>query len=74
MDELVEKFEKNFALVSFLFGTVMRGVWFVDSGASCHMRESQDIFTNMTKKPKDIHVEIGDNTKYAIEGNGRVEF
>lgn len=37
MNELVETFEKEFALVSCLSGTMIRGVWFVEGGASHHM-------------------------------------
>eukprot|EP00253_Pinus_taeda_P014713 PITA_14713 len=74
MDELVEKFERNFALVSCLFGTVTRRVWFLDSGVSCHMMRSRDIFSNMAKELRDLHVELGDNTKYATEGIDNIDF
>jgi len=75
MDELAEKFKRNFALVWCISKTIKGGVWFVDSGPSRHMMGYQDIFTNMTKKLKySIHVEIGDNSKYAINEIGNIEF
>jgi hypothetical protein len=35
--EFVERFEKDFLLVSFISGTVSNDAWFVDSGDSRHM-------------------------------------
>jgi hypothetical protein len=72
MDELAEKFDKEFALVSCIYGTITRGLWFVDIGASCHMTRSHDNFTNMTKERRDLYVELGDNTRYVVEGIGSI--
>lgn len=74
MEEMVEKFKKNFALVSFLSGTVMRGVWFVDSATSHHMMGSWDLFTSLFRGPKYVNVELGDEANYAIEGTRTIEF
>lgn len=74
MEELFGKFGKNFALVSCLFGTVMREMLFVYNGASRHMMRSRDIFTSMAKEPKYLHVELGDNTRCAIECIGIMQF
>lgn len=38
------------------------------------MMGSQDDFTNMTMEPRYIHVELGDNSKYVVEGTGSMEF
>lgn len=74
MDDLAKKFEKKFAFVSCLTGTVMRGAWFVNNGASHNITRSCDIFTNMAKEPRCIYVELRDNTMYIIKGFGSIEF
>lgn len=38
------------------------------------MAGSHDIFTIMAKENRDLHVELGDNTKYAVEGIGNIQF
>jgi hypothetical protein len=38
--EFVEKFEKDFLLVSCLSGTISKGSWYLDNGASHHMMEA----------------------------------
>jgi len=46
----------------------------MDNGASRHITRSGELFTNMTRGPKDVNVELGDKAKYAVEGNGSIEF
>jgi hypothetical protein len=74
MDELAENFDKEFYLVSCLSGTITRGVWCVDSGASCHMKRYHGNFTSMIKEHRDIQVDLGDNTRYAVEGISSIRF
>lgn len=38
------------------------------------MTSSWDIFTNMPREPRYIHVEFGDNPKYAIKLIENIEF
>lgn len=74
MDELANKIEKESALVSCLSGIITRGLWFVDNGASRHMMGSHDIFNNMAKENKDLLVELGGNTRYAVKGISNLQF
>lgn len=74
MDELANKFEKELSLVSCLYGTITRGVWFVDNGVSHHMMGSCDIFTNMAKGHRDLHVKLGDNIRYAVKCISNIQF
>jgi hypothetical protein len=46
----------------------------VDSGASCHMTGTHELFTNLSKKDSDLHVELGTNAKCGVEGVGTVRF
>ena len=50
MNELVAKFEKEFSLVSCLFGTLVKDAWFVDNDASCHMAGLRDVFTSIKEE------------------------
>jgi hypothetical protein len=48
MNELIAKFEKDFSMVSCLStNTVPRNVWYVDSGASCHMTYARQLFSSL---------------------------
>lgn len=56
MDEMAKKLNNFFSFVSCIYGTVTRGVWFVDSVASFHMKGPQDVFTNINREPREIHI------------------
>ena len=67
-DEFAAKFEKEFTLASCLSTrTITKSAWFLDSDASHHMTESRELF-RILKEDSGIHVELGDNAKYAIKG------
>jgi hypothetical protein len=72
--EFVEKFEKNFFLVSCLSGTVSKGSWYLDSGVSHHMIEARELFSILTTQYSGSHVELDDDVKYAVEGEGTILF
>jgi hypothetical protein len=75
MDEFVAKFEKDFSLVScFSTSTVSRSAWYVDSGASSHMTSARELFTSLTKQDSRLHVELGNDAKYAVKGVGTISF
>lgn len=48
--EFVEKFKKDFLLVSCLSGTVSNDAWYLDSGASHHMTKAWELFSSLTMK------------------------
>jgi hypothetical protein len=74
VDELAAKFDE-FSLVSYIFtNTVTRSSWYLDNGASCHMIEARNLFSNLMEKDLGIHVEIGDDAKYAVKGEGTILF
>jgi hypothetical protein len=75
LDEFVANFAKEFTLVScFSTSTVTRSAWYLESGASYHMIEAWDIFNSMTEKDSGIHVELGDDAKYVMKGEGTILF
>jgi hypothetical protein len=72
--EFAERFEKDFLLVSCLFGIVSNSVWIVDSGASYHLMGTQELFTSLLKKDLVLHVELNTNAKCGVEGVGTIRF
>jgi hypothetical protein len=75
LDEFVVKFKRDLSLVSLLStSTVTRSAWYLESGASYHMIEAWDIFNSMTEKDSGIHVELGDDAKYVMKGEGTILF
>jgi hypothetical protein len=74
-DDLVMKFEKHYSLVSFLSSkTSMRSAWFLDNGESFHMIEAHDIFSSLKESDLDAHVDLGDDARYAVKGEGKITF
>jgi hypothetical protein len=74
VSEFATKFEKEFSLVSCLSGTIAKGAWFMDSGASRHMTGSRDLFTSISEEDSELHVELGNNARCAVEGVGTIQF
>jgi hypothetical protein len=75
LDEFAVKFEKDFSLVYCLStSTSTRSVWYLDSGASRYMTEAWELFSNLIERDSDVHVELGDDAKYAVKGEGTVMF
>jgi hypothetical protein len=73
--ELASKFENDCAFVSCLStNTTPSGEWYLDSGASRHMIEARDLFSSFSEDESDLHIRLGDNTKYAVWGQGIVQF
>jgi hypothetical protein len=69
------KFEKDFSLVSFLStSTTTRSAWYLDNGASHHMTEAQELFSSLMERDSYVHVELGDDAKYAVKGEGTITF
>jgi hypothetical protein len=61
--------------VSYLFTrTFTRSAWYLDNGASLNMRESWERFNSLTEKDSRIHVELSDDSKYAVKGEGTILF
>jgi hypothetical protein len=75
MDEFAAKFEKDFSLVScFSTSIVSKSAWYVGSGASSHMTPTRELFTNLMEQDSGLHVELGNDAKYAIKRVGTISF
>jgi hypothetical protein len=75
LNEFVAKFEEDFSLVSCLStSTITKSAWYLDSGASRHMTEAWELFSSLMEMDSGIHVELGDDAKYAVKGEGTILF
>lgn len=70
----MSKFEENFSLIACLSSSMTTGVWYRDSGTSCHMTRVHEFFTRLRDKDIDLHVEMGNDAKYKAADRGVVAF
>jgi hypothetical protein len=68
--------EKYDYLISALSGTITNSfeTWLVDSGASRHMTSYRSALIDLTERKSYVHVELGDDATYAIQGVGSTSF
>jgi hypothetical protein len=75
LNEFAAKFKEDFSLVSYLStSTVTRSAWYLDNGASCHIREAHELFSSLMETDLGIHAKLGDDAKYAVKGEGTILF
>jgi hypothetical protein len=68
-------FQREILLVISLSDTVSnKGIWLVDSGASCNMKGARELFDSFTETGSNLCVELGMGTKHAVRGSGIVSF
>ena len=54
--------------------TIMRCMWYLDSGASFHMIENRDLFSDLEEKDLQQNIEFGDDRRYSATDIGTVTF
>lgn len=75
MDEFASQFENEFSLIACLSSSIANKVWYIDSGASCHMTGVRECFdTKLEEKKLDFYIELRDNAKYHATGISTVKF
>jgi hypothetical protein len=75
VDEVADRLQREFLLVSALSGTIFgSGTWLVDSGATCHMTGARELFESFTESDSDMYVELGMGTKHAVQGSRTMPF
>jgi hypothetical protein len=79
IDDFVEKFEKEFFIVSCLLGSGSAefgdiGAWIVDSGSSLHMKGMRSMSLSVLETDSYCHVDCGTSTMHAVKGVGCVRF
>lgn len=71
---LTSQFELDFTLIACMANTVMGSVWYLDSGASFHMRRCRYFFSDLEEKDIYKHIELGDDRRYNATEIGTITF
>ncbi|XP_059068968.1 uncharacterized protein LOC131859351 [Cryptomeria japonica] len=74
VEEFATQFDNEFSLIACLSSSFANSVWYIDSGASCHMMGVKEYFTKLEEKKLDFYNKLGDNAKYHATGVGIVKF
>jgi hypothetical protein len=74
MDAFAARFEDEFSLLACLSTSMVTGMWYIDSGASCHMTGVHEYFNNLREYNANFNIVLGDNAKYMPPGSGTVRF
>jgi hypothetical protein len=76
VDEFAKSFEEDFYFIACMSSTVVSDMWFVDSGASCHMTRRKEWFARLQEGGVNLVIELGDDTdrRYKAQGVGTVTF
>jgi hypothetical protein len=74
VEEFAKRFEEDFCLVACMSSSTVTDVWYVDSGASCHMNGRKEFFSSLKEGGVNLHIELGDDARYKAQGIGTVSF
>ena len=73
-EALTSQFELDFILIALMVSSMMGCGWFLDSGASFHMTSDKSLFSTLEEKDLRMRIEMGDDGKYRVPGEGTVVF
>ena len=72
--EFNKKVDADFCLIAYMASTTRNIIWYIDSGASCHMTGHKQIFKSLQEGGLNLHIELGDDAQYQAQGVGIVRF
>ena len=50
------------------------GTWYIDSGASSHMKGAHEMFSKLSQTKIDVKVVLGDDSTVRVVGHGTITF
>jgi len=71
-DALASQFEFEFSLIECMVSSMMGSVWYLDSGASFHMTDNKELFSELEEKYLKMHIKMGYDGKYSVTGVGTI--
>jgi hypothetical protein len=75
LSKLASKFENDCAVMSCIStGTTPNISWYLDNGASRHITKAREIFNIFSENDLDLQIELANETKYEVKGQGRMQF
>ena len=57
-----------------MVSSALGSVWYLDSGTSFHMTEDKELFSDLEEKDLKMHIEMGDDGRYSVNGIGTITF
>eukprot|EP00253_Pinus_taeda_P023160 PITA_23160 len=73
-ETLASQFELDLSLMACMVSSMVGCVWFLDSGASFHMSGDKNLFSSLEEKDLQMPIDMGDDGKYRVSGEGMVVF
>jgi phage shock protein PspC (stress-responsive transcriptional regulator) len=73
-EALSSKLELDFSLIIYIVSSALGSVWYFYSGASFHMTRDKEIFSDLEERDHKMHIEMGDNGRYSVNGIGTINF
>ena len=64
VDDFSKNFDEDFCFIACMASTTSNNVWYVDSGASCHMKGQKRFFKSLQEGGLNLHIELGDDVQY----------
>ena len=58
VEEFSKNFDEDFCLIACMASTIGNNVWYVDSGASCHMKGHKRLFKSLQEGGLNLHIEL----------------
>eukprot|EP00253_Pinus_taeda_P018416 PITA_18416 len=69
-EALASQFELDFFLIACMVSSMVGCVWYMNSGASFHMTNNNNIFSTLEEKDLQMRIEMGNDGKYHVLGEG----
>ena len=64
VEEFSKSFDEDFCLIACMASTIGSSIWYIDSGASCHMTGQKRLFRSLQEGGVKLHIELGDDVRY----------
>ena len=74
VEDFSRNFDEEFFLIACMESTTGSSIWYIDSGASSHMTGQRRFFKDLQEGGTGIHIELGDDARYQVQGVGIVSF
>ena len=66
VEDFSKNFDEYFCLIACIASTPCSSVWYVDSGASCHMARQRRFFKDLREGGLNLHIDLGDDARYQV--------
>ena len=74
VEEFSKNFDEGFCFIACMASTTASDIWYIESGAYCHMTGHKRFFKSLLEGGVNIHIELGDDARYQAQWVGKVSF